>query len=535
MPPFDLNAAINSAWYPESCYAHQQAIHDSDAANLLMIGGYGSGKSKCLLLHALFSFVLRFGNCDALLLRRKFRELEQGLVSDLKKLWPPEIAEKIYTLNSTKLVATFFNGSRIFFGSCTNNSEADLDQYLSSSFAFIGVDEAGQFRHESWSKLQGRNRLNPGVKPDANGAYPIPQMMACTNPFGIGFGFIKALWIDHKPWRIPEGAVHDTQGRYYMYENGKPVLMYDPKDYFYTHSTVLENPNFLRINPKYLKDLQALPPELKKLRLYGDPNVRSGQYYGNFSESYHVCNLRKHPDAIVWQDWEVGAVGWDFGLGHFSGILFGRRALYKAPGEKSYKSVIVIYREIAKNETSSRDLVALIKNSLGETETIQHIFFSHEKFSRSGTSTSHRPADDVTNELREVGLPPVTPACNDRIAGAVYLWQLIEQGDIVFLDNCKDIIAAMPGFQRGEGDRGEDVLKTDTKADDLFDALKYLLLGFFNPVTKPKAVKDAEKVAKMPNDGMRYQYLAEQAMRGGHADDVIKQITVPNWMDRVKN
>lgn len=510
-------------------YDHQKEIYESQAGNLALLGGYGGGKSNALLVLALIGYVLRYKNCDVLLLRRKFRELEQGLISDLKKLWPPEIAEKIYKFNDSKHIATFFNGSRIFFGSCTNNSDADLQQYLSSSFCFIGIDEGGQFRYESWEFLQGRNRLNPGVQPDDNGVHPICKMATASNPFGIGFSWIQSIFVHKEPVHKPEGCKKDKNGCWWIQDQGQWQCFYDPNNYFATHSTVMNNPRFLEKNPKYLSDLQALPPDLKRIRLYGDLTVRSGQYYNNFSETFHVVNLRKDPTRIVWQPWQPKVIGWDFGIGHYSGIIFCTRALYKPWNSEQYKSVIVVYREIAKNEMSSRQLVEQIQKSLGAEETIQHIFFSHEKFNRTGVSTSHRPADDVTVECRAVGLPSVARASNDRVAGAVYLWNLLEQGDIIFLDNCKDLIAAIPGFQRGEGDKMEDVIKTDSKEDDLFDALKYVLLGMYSGKHKPKSVVQAEKLAVLEDRGQKYQYLVEEQIRERHAAKSARPQNLPNW------
>ncbi len=151
-------------------------------------------------------------------------------------------------------------------------------------------------------------------KPDENGNYPICKMATATNPFGIGWGWIRTLFWEKQPVRKPEGCKKDAEGRWYMQNQGAWECLCDPANYFATHSTVLNNPHFLAKNPQYLADLKALPPELQKLRLYGDPNVRSGQYYSNFSETFHVVNLRKYPDAIVWQPWEPKVIGWDFGI-----------------------------------------------------------------------------------------------------------------------------------------------------------------------------------------------------------------------------
>src|SRR5690348_16723464 len=89
----------------------------ADAKRRLSVGGIRSGKTWTALIFGLVKYVLAFDSCDILVLRRTFKESETGVVSDFKTL----VNKKAYEWNEVKHTATFANGSRVVFGSCTHN------------------------------------------------------------------------------------------------------------------------------------------------------------------------------------------------------------------------------------------------------------------------------------------------------------------------------------------------------------------------------------------------------------------------------
>ena len=225
-------------------YPKQNELHASPATYLLAVGGAGSGKSAFLLGEAIYT-CLEFPGADCLLLRRDFKELDKGLILDFKRTVPKEL----YRYNDQKHTVTFPNvngaaDSHIFFGYLLNGSEKTLSQYLSSAFVFIGIDEIGQFSYNAFSFLQWRNRINKGCTPNVNGEWPIPRMGGATNPLGPGWGWAKQMWVEHKPvsqlGQVEKGKGKDK--KYYQTTNGKREVVYDPDEYVYVHSTVLDNP-----------------------------------------------------------------------------------------------------------------------------------------------------------------------------------------------------------------------------------------------------------------------------------------------------
>jgi hypothetical protein len=84
------------------------------APQCLSVGGIRSGKTVGWLMYMIMNYTLAFDCCDILILRRTFKDLESGAISDFRTFVPKEL----YSYDQTKHVATFYNGSRVVFGHC---------------------------------------------------------------------------------------------------------------------------------------------------------------------------------------------------------------------------------------------------------------------------------------------------------------------------------------------------------------------------------------------------------------------------------
>lgn len=84
------------------------------AEQCLSTGGIRSGKTCGWLMYFVMHYCLQWKNCNLLVLRRTFKELESGAISDFKTFMPKEL----YDYDQTKHVATLKNGSRVVFGHC---------------------------------------------------------------------------------------------------------------------------------------------------------------------------------------------------------------------------------------------------------------------------------------------------------------------------------------------------------------------------------------------------------------------------------
>ena len=166
-----------------SPFPQQKLFHNSKAKYRLFGGAAGPGKTKALLMEAIYR-AQQVPGSDSLLLRRTYPELESSLLAYFRRDVPREFYKKY---NESKHVVTWRNGSTTRFGYCRN--ENDVYQYQGAEFLFIGIDELTHFTLKQWQFLTSRNRC------------PVPgsrcSMAGATNPGNIGHAWVKALWVDH--------------------------------------------------------------------------------------------------------------------------------------------------------------------------------------------------------------------------------------------------------------------------------------------------------------------------------------------------
>jgi hypothetical protein len=485
-------------------------IRLSTAGQRLAVGGTGSGKSANTLMFAVIDYLLRWDGCAALMMRRTFPELEAGLIKDFKA-YVPECLLKGGSLktgyNESKHKVTFINGSTIQFGHLSDGTERSLHAYLGSRYPFILLDEAAQFSMEAWEMLKTRNQINPECKPNGpekgTTQYPVPVIIGTTNPIGPYWPQYKLCFVDKKPVVDTPGARRDKHGRYWVKEEGiesEYRLLYNPDDFHYVQSMITDNPHLMAKDPGIYARLNAITdPELRKKFLFGSMDGISGQYFSNYDPSRHTLNTRRFPDVLTFQSWQPRWMGMDFGRAHYCTVYWFTKALLsRADGTK--KLVAVCYREYVtkgKNNVQLADEMARLSRVVDpETnkvtvEKIQAIYFSHEKFAKQ--MEAHSPADEFSRLLRQRGLPAVTPATRDRAGRASLTYNMLDQGNLIILDTCSEIMSAIPALIRDEKNI-EDVLKIDNKADDCYDGFSYGLFGYLNTKPKPQTEKDRERI-----------------------------------------
>lgn len=446
------------------------------APQCLSTGGIRSGKTTGVLMYFIQHYCMKFAGCDILVLRRTFKDLESGAIADFKTFMPKEL----YNYDQTKHIATLHNGSRVVFGHCQNNKDRDIEQYLGQAYPAILVDEAGQFSPDAWMMLYSRNTINASCKPDEFGNFPKPCIWGCTNPLGPFYEFYRTVFVQKMPWLAPEDArKDDTDGTWWVPEAGQWRLVYNPNDYAYNRTTVLDNLELLKRDPAILARLNSMPKAKRDKLLLGLDGGAEGQYFDVWEPGYHVINLREDPDQIIWQSHQPVWIGQDWGMGHANTVYFFTRAMVSMMGNNEYSLKTVCFGEaVVTGGKTAEELANIIihkaKLPNGNPVTVKSIFFSHEKFSRQ--VTAHSPADDYSRALRKVGLPGVAKATQDRIGSASLMYNMLKKGELVILDNCKEIIAAIPSLMRNP-DVLDDVLKVDSKGDDCYDGFRYGLYG----------------------------------------------------------
>lgn len=176
-------------------------------------------------------------------MRRTYPELQKNHIQQLR-------VELIgfAKYNDKDKVLRFFNGSTIEFMYCAKDS--DLDRLQGTQFDTIFLDEATQLSEFQIKSIMACLR---GVN-----TFPKRVYMTC-NPGGVGHGYIKRIFIDKK------------------YKDGE-----SPEDYSFIQSLVTDNKALMLTQPDYIKQLEALPPKLRRAWLEGDWNIFEGQFFEEF-------------------------------------------------------------------------------------------------------------------------------------------------------------------------------------------------------------------------------------------------------------
>jgi hypothetical protein len=501
------------------------------APQCLSVGGFRSGKTVGWLMYIVQNYCLAYDNCDVLVLRRTFKELESGAIQDFKTFVPQEL----YKYDQTKHVATFMNGSRVVFGHCQNNKMRDIDQYLGSSYPAILVDECGQFSPEAWGMLYSRNIVNGACIPNQHGHLPIPFIVGCTNPLGPYYEYYRTLFVQKEPFEKPEDAKKDSIGQWWVESNGEWLNIYDPLLYAYQRSTALDNPEFLKRDPGFIARMNSLPKAQRDKKLLGLDGSVEGQYFECWDPYEHVINLREDPEAIIWQPWQPvwGSQDWAMGKHYNAAYLF-TKALVKVGIGNDYKTKTVCFKEhMSLGGKTHIEWAAIFKSMCklptGELVTPKAILFSHEKFSKQ--VSAHSPADEYSAELIKLGLPRVTraaAAAGDRVAGASLIYNMLRNGELVVLDTCQDIINAFPTLMR-DPDMPDDVLKVDTRGDDAYDGFRYGIYGMHKSKKKPQSQK-VEEYAKTLDPMAAWFYKIKMIHDAPKPNVPFRQREQPVWL-----
>lgn len=205
-------------------------------------GARGGGKSWAVRTKAKL-LALHYKDIRILIVRRTYPELVNNHINILRR----ELLG-VAKYNDKEKTFKFHNGSVIDFMYCAR--DADLDRLQGVEYDIIFLDEATQLSEHQMKTITACLR----------GVNQFPKRIYYTcNPGGQGHGYIKRIFIDRR------------------YEAGE-----NPDDYVFIQSLVTDNKALMREQPDYIKQLEALPPKLRKAWLEGRWDVFEGAFFEEF-------------------------------------------------------------------------------------------------------------------------------------------------------------------------------------------------------------------------------------------------------------
>lgn len=231
--------------------SEKQKLFLTDTHKYIGFGGArGGGKSFAVRMKAVL-LCLRYAGIKVMIVRKTYPELTENHVMPMVSMlncYAPNRRDRIATYNDAKKTMVFPNGSRLLFRYCDN--EKDAERFQGTEVDVLFIDEA---THQSEAKMK---KLTACVR----GVNNFPKRIYMTaNPGGEGHQWFKRLFIDRK------------------YESGE-----DAEDYTFIQSLVTDNEALMAENPDYIKQLEALPPKLRKMWLEGCWDVGDGMFFDDF-------------------------------------------------------------------------------------------------------------------------------------------------------------------------------------------------------------------------------------------------------------
>jgi hypothetical protein len=499
-----------SNWYQP--WPKQIQFHSSPAKYRLQVGGFGSGKSKPLLMEAIFH-ALEYPGSESIILRRTIPDLKRTVISKFLS----DVPKTIYQRYNQQDHIVYFHPdpvtkkqSKLYFGAC--DRDEDVSKYLSTEWVFIGFEELGEFSFIIWDAMKNRNRCTiPGSR---------PSMGAATNPMGIGWSWIKKLWVDKIPVQ------------------GMDPKKYNAKEFEFIHSTVDDNPIYI-LDREYVESLES-SPKRDKIR-WGKLETVSGQYFDNWDPRRHI----QPRSAFSFQPWQTYALGWDYGFGHYAALMSLTKAILK-PQEKhgwtTPRVVNVFTREIILHEKTPKEQseaaissIPRTEDGTGYLETLDSVHLSWERFNR--TVSNFTVADEIGDYFAAAGLPRPTRSNTDRVAGWQKIYSLLDTDELFVSDECPQLAEALPLLVRDPISL-EDVVKPKGLSinDDIGDGARYAIAGtLLDPDEKPEEQKFQERMAKIKDPLRRHvEQFREWNERQAKERRPGKQVTIPTWRKRLE-
>jgi len=462
-------------------YEKQALFHASTKTYNFLGGAAGPGKTACGIVEHMMA-CNEFNIDDAphvttLFVRRTNPKLEDTVIKRFMELIPRELYAKF---NETKKVVTWHNGATTKFASMQYESDA----YMQGQWYKIFFDEMCEFTFKQWNAISPWNRCPVSDNSTKDGA---------GNPIGIGSPWVRALFVDKKP---------------YVEMDDAQKAMYNPNDYGYFPCTYLDNPIYAN-NPTFIASLMSLPQAIREAMMNGSWDVVGGYFVGAFDSAVNVCD----PSECQPKYWHRRWISGDWGFAHKSAIYWHYMDDF---------GVLRTYKELVVDKHDAEMLAeAIIRESVDEDGKMPKFLafpFSHDAFASKETATMGMNATPVAARMSQIlkpyGIPSPVSAGKDKLGREQQMYNMLRRTipsgerdgqphmvpNWIVSANCPDLIQCLGTAPRDEK-RPEHIAQYI--GDDPLQGAGYGIYHIFGkPADKPLAIQAVELWNAHPESSM---------------------------------
>ncbi len=441
----------------------QAMFHASKANEILYGGAAGGGKTKALIMDALFR-CMTYPNTTAVVFRRSYAELEDTDIKEAQASYPEELA----TYNAGRHEFRLKNGSKILFRHCEN--AADRFKYSGIEIQFLYFDELTSFEQVIYDFIKTRLRAKKSL-----GVVPIVR--SASNPGNIGHSWVKTMFVDAGPYMsIQEHEIYSEA----LHKTKKIKTQYIP-------ALATENPF---ITDDYVFELEQKPEALRRALLNGDWDSFEGQVFKEFKNDPEHYEDRKWTHVIepfeIPLDWpryfsfdygysDPFACQW-WAIDH-KGTAYLYKEWYGCVKGKADKGIEITPIQIMEGILEREEYEA--ENNLNIVRVADSSIFDKDR----GDSIADQMAPGYYGRHKGI----VFHKCDkSRLPGKMEVHERLRfdkdgHPSMYIFSNCTDWIRTVPNLPYDEK-KVEDV---DTEAEDHdYDATRYFLMD--HPMTASK-------------------------------------------------
>lgn len=462
------------------------AVENSKASWLGYGGSRGGAKSGAIRRIAVRR-CCDYPGTSRQILRRVWDDVQKNHVN---KIWE-EFPELFQYYRSGEHVIAFPNEAKLFLDAAENQTDVDRKAF-GPEFMDIFVDQCEQFTERELKQIKTTCRW-PGM--------PLHKckFVLGFNPGGESAGFLQRIFwtkkfherevpddyafLQAKGWDNVEWCIAALRADAGYTEESWSAQTDAQKDEvtlalikdFYTWGDKKRYDYFI-LRSQYGQELNALDASMRPGQLLGDFTRFAGQYFSNWNESEHVIALRDIVFQSHWPRW----ISIDWGFSHFTAVHWHCQAgVVRDDG--TVTRLVLTYREMVRQKLSE---AALAEEIVAENngDPIENIFGGHDLWSKDlvvQRTTGITKEEAMSRVFRAHGLPTLKKAKISRVDGWRLLHRMLDEGEWLVTDNCKETIAAIPTGIHDKPPKDEDILKVVDKQDDIRDSVRYGLYSMY--------------------------------------------------------